>query len=134
MGSTAGTGTVTQRETGEYGVRATAAGSSGRRGKEVLCTTDWEPAGGQSQGLWPCVQTEEGSRAADAKWVGRRIKIMAGASVGGGKRPRARAEMQREGRGTRADCAVLTRAGPMQGARAVECNRGALSAAGLMGE
>jgi hypothetical protein len=39
--------------------------------------------------------------------------------------------MQREGRGSRADCAVLTRAGPMQGVRAVECDRGTLSAVRL---
>jgi hypothetical protein len=46
MGSTTGTGTVTQRETGECGVRAAARSSSGGgRGKEVLCTTGYRLAG-----------------------------------------------------------------------------------------
>lgn len=52
---------------------------------------------------------------------------MAGASVGGAERGRE-AEQNARGSGSRADCAVLTRAGPMQGARAVECDRGTLSA------
>jgi hypothetical protein len=54
---------------------------------------------------------------------------MAGASVGGASGREAEQDAER-GSGSRADCAVLTRAEPMQGARAVECERGTLSAQG----
>jgi hypothetical protein len=48
-----------------------------------------------------------------------------------GRHGEEEAEQNAEGRGSRADCAVLTRAEPMQGARAVECDRGTLSAVRL---
>jgi hypothetical protein len=44
---------------------------------------------------------------------------MAGASVGGASGREAEQDAER-GSGSRADCAVLTRAEPMQGARAVD--------------
>lgn len=110
-------------------MRAAARNSSGWCGKEVLCTTRCRAAAAAA-GRWPVRTTEQsGCGWMGIGWeggLGRRIKIMAGASVGGCKWPRSRAEC--EGSRSRADCAVLTRAGPMQGARAVECDRGTLSA------
>jgi hypothetical protein len=104
MGSTTGTGTVTQRETGECGVRAAARSSSGGgRGKEVLCTTGCRLAGSDRAEQTAVRVCKQNSRAPDAKWVGRRIKIMAGASVGGGewstRRSRAECRERVEDRG-----------------------------------
>jgi hypothetical protein len=79
-------------------------------------------------------QETENSLAADANWVGRAVavgelRLWPERRLVVQERPRSRAERRNaRGSGSRADCAVLTRAGPMQGARAVECDRGTLSA------
>ena len=86
MGRTTGTGTVTQRETASKVCELTGSSrnSSGRCGKEVLVYDcwEWEPAGDragqssrveQSNGRWP-VRARQNSLAADANWVGRRLR------------------------------------------------------------
>jgi hypothetical protein len=127
MGSTTGTSTVTQRKTGESGVRAAGRSSSGGgRGKEVLCTTGCRLAGRPCVGANRIVghRMRNGWEGELRLWPKRRSVVVSG-------RHGEEAEQNAEGRGSRADCAVLTRAGPMQGVRAVECDRGTLSAARL---